>query len=449
ITLEKVLMIGEWRKWSIKGEAYFCDGSLINRGGSRATLNRSWSVLLQRYLILGSLSSMFTLRRPFQINVEATVSVEGGIVFSRFESSIKYTGQIKEEEKKDECFSPQFDNYLANFHNSKDLIIHTCSTANINSPTIVEHGNINLSFSDKTTVFPGETNSRHLEATNALVVEENTSQKGRDHEAVFVSDVLCIACKQILFRPTVLNCGHVYCESCIAAPVGDLRCQLCECSHPEGLPKVCLELDHFLEERFPEEYALKKEAVRLQLIECQVGIPSTGILQHHLDFFHEAVILAHNIDNPLIYQGSGVRSGAIQPQKQGAKSSSSSNQKYLSWFRERGLKVHVGVGCDYCGMFPIIGKRYRCKDCVEKIGFDLCGECYNSRSKLPGRFNQQHTPEHKFQLERSTLRNMLLSFVSEQSNDGTTVPPLSAEEAEAAHAINEAVEEGEGPNSGI
>ncbi|RVW25604.1 E3 ubiquitin-protein ligase PRT1 [Vitis vinifera] len=42
-------------------------------------------------------------------------------------------------------------------------------------------------------------------------------------------------------------------------------------------------------------------------------------------------------------------------------------------------------------MCPIIGDRYRCKDCKEKIGFDLCGDCYNTNSKLPGRFNQQHT----------------------------------------------------------
>lgn len=49
-------------------------------------------------------------------------------------------------------------------------------------------------------------------------------------------------------------------------------------------------------------------------------------------------------------------------------------------------------------MYPIIGDRYRCIDCKEKIGFDLCGDCYKNRSKRPGRFNQQHTPDHKFQL---------------------------------------------------
>jgi hypothetical protein len=49
-------------------------------------------------------------------------------------------------------------------------------------------------------------------------------------------------------------------------------------------------------------------------------------------------------------------------------------------------------------IYPITGDRYRCCDCKEFIGFDLCGDCYNTRSKLPGRFNQQHKPEHQFKL---------------------------------------------------
>lgn len=64
-------------------------------------------------------------------------------------------------------------------------------------------------------------------------------------------------------------------------------------------------------------------------------------------------------------------------------------------------------------MYPIIGDRYKCKDCVEVIGFDLCGDCYNSRSKLPGRFNQQHKPEHKFEfIGPFTNHNYLLSLMT-------------------------------------
>ncbi|KAL7177347.1 hypothetical protein ACSBR2_030659 [Camellia fascicularis] len=45
---------------------------------------------------------------------------------------------------------------------------------------------------------------------------------------------------------------------------------------------------------------------------------------------------------------------------------------YLSMLSSGGPKVQAGVGCDYCGMCPIIAERYRCKDCKERMGFDLC-----------------------------------------------------------------------------
>lgn len=35
---------------------------------------------------------------------------------------------------------------------------------------------------------------------------------------------------------------------------------------------------------------------------------------------------------------------------------------------------------------------------MEKIGFDLCGACYNAPFNITGRFNQQHKPEHKLEL---------------------------------------------------
>ncbi|KAF9611567.1 hypothetical protein IFM89_033571 [Coptis chinensis] len=77
-------------------------------------------------------------------------------------------------------------------------------------------------------------------------------------------------------------------------------------------------------------------------------------------------------------------------------------------------------------MFPIVGERYKCNDCEEAISFDLCGECYNTSSKLPGRFNQQHTPKHKFELVNSDLiRNIMRRLVSEHFEDSYMLPVLS------------------------
>lgn len=72
-------------------------------------------------------------------------------------------------------------------------------------------------------------------------------------------------------------------------------------------------------------------------------------------------------------------------------------------------------------MYPIVGERYKCKDCKEKIGFDLCEGCYKSSSKLPGRFNQQHTPEHQFDLiQPLQVRNVVLRLQPERlEEDGS------------------------------
>ncbi|KAK6937653.1 Zinc finger, ZZ-type [Dillenia turbinata] len=89
-----------------------------------------------------------------------------------------------------------------------------------------------------------------------------------------------------------------------------------------------------------------------------------------------------------------------------------------SWWTEHGSKIHINVGCDSCGMYPIIGERFRCKDCVEKIGYDLCGDCYKTSSKLPGRFNQQHTPDHKFELVKSYVVQKMLRVINRQLEGG-------------------------------
>ncbi|XP_056170428.1 E3 ubiquitin-protein ligase PRT1 isoform X2 [Syzygium oleosum] len=216
------------------------------------------------------------------------------------------------------------------------------------------------------------------------VEEENGHLVGSDKSCkqIIASDVLCTECRQLLFHPVALNCGHVYCESCIVYPADEkLTCQVCQSRHPGGLPKVCLELDHFLEQQFPDEYALRRLAARPRLT------------------------ISEN-DSPKSLGNSKADS---------------------SWSIDTSV-THLGVGCDYCGMYPIIGDRYQCQDCVEKIGFDLCGDCYNSGCKLPGRFNQQHRPEHKFKLKKpNNLRNYMLRLVTGRPDYGSTALIFSNE----------------------
>uniref|UniRef100_A0A803PG74 RING-type domain-containing protein n=1 Tax=Cannabis sativa TaxID=3483 RepID=A0A803PG74_CANSA len=85
---------------------------------------------------------------------------------------------------------------------------------------------------------------------------------------ITMEDVLCAGCKQLLFRPMVLNCGHVYCESCLVVETSDKmnRCQVCQSLHPKGLLNVCLELNQFLEQCFPKEYAFRRDSAQLKKI---------------------------------------------------------------------------------------------------------------------------------------------------------------------------------------
>ncbi|KAG2716786.1 hypothetical protein I3843_03G145300 [Carya illinoinensis] len=299
--------------------------------------------------------------------------------------------QILEEEKEMGIFSPQFNSQAYN-HGGNPASLSTMGfeskspSDSLSTRKGEPYANLELLNSDSQ-VQDGvcaliEIRSGNSEVIGNVSLKENTSKQ------VLVSDVLCLACKQLLFRPVVLNCGHVYCESCIIIPAGEmLKCQVCQTLHPRGFPKVCLELDHYLEENFPKEYVRRRDAVQLKqvVIEC-----------------------------------------STESCKQG---------KNLPRLAVPHPNAHFGVGCDSCGIVPIIGDRYRCKDCVEKIGFDLCGDCYNTCSKLPGRFNQQHTTEHKFEL----IRLQVDAYASEDSENGSPPPALpgdAQENADSGSAAN-------------
>uniref|UniRef100_R7WF72 Uncharacterized protein n=1 Tax=Aegilops tauschii TaxID=37682 RepID=R7WF72_AEGTA len=243
---------------------------------------------------------------------------------------------VSEQERSVDTFSPQ----IIEFLNSK----------NNNGENGKDWGN---KLEDGKTGPPGE-------------VSVDDSTMNEHSMKIKLDDVSCPICKELLYQPTVLNCGHVYCISCLPS-VGDeaLKCQVCGGLHPGDFPNVCLDLDHFLEEYFPAEYESRRKKLQLENSQC----------------------------NP--------------------EGSSSSTSCKKGAFVQKTLdlsNVHIGVGCDSCGVYPIRGKRYKCKDCTEAIGFDLCGECYDSTSKLPGRFNQQHTPDHRMELDNSSLFDAFLRF---------------------------------------
>ena len=45
----------------------------------------------------------------------------------------------------------------------------------------------------------------------------------------------------------------------------------------------------------------------------------------------------------------------------------------------RNKTIHNGITCKNCGMFPIVGIRYKCMECDE---FDLCEKCEKIKTHL-------------------------------------------------------------------
>ncbi|KAL8486837.1 hypothetical protein ACS0TY_023508 [Phlomoides rotata] len=263
--------------------------------------------------------------------------------------------QVAEEEKKIGNKYPQFDLNVIDSQLSKVI-----DDQNISCPIFGEvsvGSNATTCGGDHSLIQDSPQITSHVDNISIPSSSSQTTSKKAEAEVrhtnkVLATDLQCVVCKELLCRPVVLNCGHVFCEACIHEYDNVCKCPLCQSAHPKGFPSVCLVLEHFLEEHFAEEYTARK----ISSLHFQSTNPSR------------------------------------KNQEQGAQP---------SFFSRNGIKCHPGVGCDYCGMCPIIGLRFKCKDCVEKIGFDLCEGCYNSSSKRPGRFNQQHTIEHQFEVVRA------------------------------------------------
>ncbi|XWS76103.1 hypothetical protein CRYUN_Cryun01aG0148300 [Craigia yunnanensis] len=293
----------------------------------------------------------------------------------------KREDQILDEEKRVGYFSPEFNGHARESQADGEFNY-------LGSPT---HSDSPSTSKEKLNKPAGQVESHYNGTTRTKENSDGVNQikpaAGEEKDQVSVADLLCTACKQLLFRPVVLNCGHAYCQTCIIIPADAmLRCQVCQCLHPKGFPKVCLTFDQFLVAKFPNEYALRRDAVQLKQVSYKHERATTCSMEAGKQDFSPIQLLSRD---------------------------------HLPFSVEPGKYTHIGVGCDACGMSPIVGDRYKCKDCTEKIGFDLCGDCYNTRAKLPGRFNQRHTPEHKFELiKRDIIRRLRL--MTEQLENGST-----------------------------
>ncbi|CAH8385268.1 unnamed protein product [Eruca vesicaria subsp. sativa] len=203
-------------------------------------------------------------------------------------------------------------------------------------------------------------NREPKDAKTVDIHENGLVNNGKVSKHISKDELLCSACKELLVRPVALNCGHVYCEGCVVDMMDKesekIKCKECHVCDPRRYLKICWALEQFLEENFPEEYYSRKSGIQETLANIQSY---------------------HN---------------------EGKSSSEENNNNNPPWWASPASNVHVGTGCDSCGVYPITGDRYSCKDCKEEVGYDLCKNCFENPSKVSGRFNQQHTSDHRFEL---------------------------------------------------
>ncbi|EEF44244.1 conserved hypothetical protein [Ricinus communis] len=318
--------------------------------------------------------------------------------------------QVGEEEKQMGHFSPQFDHHVFGSHSNQDVDVPNKSVLSPTDVMAQDYSDDCFSRQTKSSSLPNSLEAtKHINDTidatpstlyrssegSGSTATEKCSLTGEELEdrtlkqcSVSVSDLQCAECKNLLFRPLVLNCGHVYCETCICTPMAETpRCGICQSLHPNGFPGICLLLEQFLEKHFPKIYAKRREGL-LKQTDCLAAKRQEG---------------------------------STQVQHQAKRSSMFPSSIFSSWLFGNGPKVHYAVGCDSCGMSPIIGERYKCKDCMEKMGFDLCEACYNKPWAISGRFNQQHKPEHTFENVPPGLPQLGLRLSSE-NEDGFNDP---------------------------
>ena len=137
--------------------------------------------------------------------------------FKTFQSKVDVNFSFdlaSEEEKNIGIYSPQLDvdafgapvqfDHPSNSSSVAGLNLNSNSSPSMESTAHMDHKQ------EGGTMHSEHSSDRSPEVTGDLCVEgKNVPQKEHlGQPKISLADVMCITCKQLLFRPVVLNCGH-------------------------------------------------------------------------------------------------------------------------------------------------------------------------------------------------------------------------------------------------
>lgn len=309
----------------------------------------------------------------------------------------------------------------------------------------------------ETTEEEEENNVASPDLSSLLAVKPPASSPGH----ISREDFLCDVCGELLHAPCILDCGHAVCSiGCLDAGTekysstlgSAYECACGACGQPTPRrPKICQQLVHLLQTAFPEKYkarevhvlneaeARKKEVKEKELQKVlaqadtndaadaaatnsgekpqgvrkqgqqpysQEGAGTTGGVTNNPRSSNELATSAEGVTLPSTSAAASTAPGASTAPEGPPEGLSGPHATIWKWLHGEEY-IHHGIGCDICGQYPIIGRRFRCTECPEAVGFDLCGPCYDRGAVAAvGRFNQRHTAEHKMELCRPRLTSL-------------------------------------------
>eukprot|EP00850_Spirogloea_muscicola_P022446 SM000295S11281 [mRNA] locus=s295:52133:54794:- [translate_table: standard] len=257
----------------------------------------------------------------------------------------------------------------------------------------------------------------------------------------------CGACSELLHEPVVLNCGHVnhshvlnhflaaICLRCADTQQSQPNwlCPLhgCMARQPEGMLGKCMTLEKVLMTSHPDAYSSRsgrsttmatsaaasedatmpqssaREPAEARLhseaSSSDRGSGTSGLSYQDQDRRHcpeaeSSAVPQVGGDQGMVtlVQRAWENIAAVARRRQAARSQQEqeSLDTLLKETRAQNY-IHTGVGCDACGAFPIVGRRFHCKDCPEAVGYDVCSDCQQGPLPAAGRFNQRHRLEHR------------------------------------------------------
>ena len=207
----------------------------------------------------------------------------------------------------------------------------------------------------------------------------------------------------------VKQCGHAACFMCTHRAMDQLAesaCPLCRAPF-HHLGAVCEPLHNFIARTFPSGGSAVIEDEQFRCRTCGVdGAVYVGNCGHAVCEAcrqNDCACGARRVFTPRVpcalLELASNKARAPAPRMMEAQAPESSDADEAPY-------VHFGVGCDGCGAFPIRGNAFRCLDCPDAVGFDLCGECRTSSPHVVGRFEQGHAPSHRV-VEREPVRTWL------------------------------------------